>query len=75
LIAKVSKARGEEAQLPDWTLIRRISRDKHNYRSALERINGLMESFRSREEREKTAFLLILVQRPRARSLRGSTMI
>ena len=47
---EVSKARGEEEKLPDWTLIHGISRDRHNYRSVLLKIDGLIERYKSRKE-------------------------
>jgi hypothetical protein len=53
LIVGVSKVREEEDKLPDWDLIHRISRDRHNYRTVLLRIDGLIKNFRSRKEGEK----------------------
>ena len=70
LIVGISNARGEEEKLPDWTLIHRISRDRHNYRNLL-----LKSTVRSRalegEKRAKPTFLLISGRRLRMNSLRG----
>jgi hypothetical protein len=52
LIVGVSKARDEEEELPDWTLIHKISRDRHNYRTVLLKIDGRIEGFKSRKEGE-----------------------
>jgi len=52
LIIQVSKARGEEEPLPDWTLIHKISRDRHNYRSTLLRIDDMIQGLTHREEGE-----------------------
>jgi len=52
LIVGISNARGEEEKLPDWTLIHRISRDRHNYRNLLLKIDGKIRNFRERKEGE-----------------------
>ena len=52
LIVAISNARKEEEKLPDWTLIQEISRDRHNYRNLLLRIEGTIKSFRGRKEGE-----------------------
>jgi hypothetical protein len=52
LIVGISNARGEEEKLPDWTLIHRISRDRHNYRNLLLKIDGKIRNFRGRKEGE-----------------------
>jgi len=52
LIVGISNARGEEEKLPDWTLIHKISRDRHNYRNLLLKIDGTIKNFRRRKEGE-----------------------
>jgi hypothetical protein len=52
LIVGISNARREEEKLPDWTLIRRISRDRHNYRNLLLKIDGTIRNFRGRKDGE-----------------------
>jgi hypothetical protein len=52
LIVGISNARGEEEKLPDWTLIHRISRDRHNYRNLLLKIDGTIRNFRGRKDGE-----------------------
>lgn len=57
MIVEVSNAELKEETLPDWTLIHKISRDRHNYRSTLLRIDGMIKSF-SHRKKEETPFLL-----------------
>lgn len=52
LIVEIASARREEEKLPDWTLIHRISRDRHNYRSLLLRIDNMLKNFKERKEGE-----------------------
>jgi hypothetical protein len=52
LIVAISNARREEEKLPDWTLIHRISKDRHNYRSLLFKIDGMISNFKRRKEGE-----------------------
>jgi hypothetical protein len=52
LIVGISNVRDEEEKLPDWTLIHKISRDRHNYRNLLSKIDGTIRNFKSRKEGE-----------------------
>ena len=40
-----SKTKVEDETLPDWTLLHKISRDRHNYRSNLLKIDGMIQRF------------------------------
>jgi hypothetical protein len=55
LIVEISISRTEDRNLPDWDLIHRVSRDRHNYRGCLLKIDGMIKNFRSRKE-EKIRF-------------------
>jgi len=52
LIVKVSSERGEDRKLPDWGLIHKISRDRHNFRSLLSKIDNKIGNFRSQKDEE-----------------------
>jgi hypothetical protein len=52
LIVGISNARSEEEKLPNWTLIHKISRDRHNYRNLLSKIDGTIKNFMGRKEGE-----------------------
>jgi hypothetical protein len=52
LIVDISNARREEEKLPDWALIHKISRDRHNFRNLLFKIDGTIKNFIERKERE-----------------------
>jgi len=52
LIVAISNVRRDEEKPPDWNLIHRISRDRHNYRSLLLRIDGMISNFKRRKEGE-----------------------
>ena len=56
MIVEVSKTKVEDETLPDWTLLHKISRDRHNYRSNLLKIDGMIQSFTHRKG-EETHFL------------------
>ena len=52
LIVEISISRTEDRKLPDWDLIHRVSRDRHNYRELLLRIDGMIKNFQSRKVEE-----------------------
>lgn len=52
LILEVSTERKEDQKLPDWDLIHRISRERHNYRTLLVKIDNMINRFKDRKEGE-----------------------
>jgi len=52
LIVEVSSERGEDRKLPDWDLIHQISRDRHNFRTLLLKIDNKIRNFRRRKDEE-----------------------
>jgi hypothetical protein len=52
LIVEVSSEKGEDPKLPDWDLIHEISRDRHNFRSLLLKIDNRIRGFRSRKDED-----------------------
>jgi len=50
LIIEISGKRGKDPKLPDWDLIHEISRDRHNFRSLLLRIDNQIRGFRRRTD-------------------------
>ena len=52
LIVEVSSERREDRKLPDWDLIHKISRDRHNFRSVLVKIDNQIGNFRRRKDEE-----------------------
>jgi len=55
LIIEISGERGDDLRLPDWELIHEISRDRHDFRSLLLRIDNQIRGFRRRID-ENTRF-------------------
>ena len=45
MIVEVSMNKVEDETLPDWSLLHKISRDRHNYRSNLLKIDGMIQRF------------------------------
>ncbi|MBW1946410.1 MAG: hypothetical protein JRI33_00575 [Deltaproteobacteria bacterium] len=52
LIVEVSTERVEDRKLPDWELIHKISRERHNFRSLLLKIDNTIRNFRTRKDEE-----------------------
>lgn len=50
LIVEVASEKGEDRKLPDWDLIHKISRDRHNFRTLLSRIDNRIRRFRERKD-------------------------
>ena len=57
MIVDVSTIKMEDEVLPDWTLIHKISRERHIYRSALTGIGNIIRSFENWKESEATHLL------------------
>lgn len=55
MIVDVSSIKMEDAVFPDWTLIHKVSRERHIYRSILAGIENLIRNFENRKDSE-TAF-------------------
>ena len=52
MIVEVSNNKAEVETFPDWPLIHQISRDRHNYRSTLLKIDNMIHSFLRRKKEE-----------------------
>lgn len=52
LIVDVAGEKGEDRKLPDWDLVHTISRDRHNFRSLLLKIDNSIRNFRRRKDDE-----------------------
>ena len=53
LIIEVCAERKEDQKIPDWDFIHKISRERHNHRNLLVKIDNMIKCFRRRKEREE----------------------